>query len=427
MRLPERRRLLRWSLQIAGALLIALGAHFALERYFEHLTVQEWERAREDLLEVAYLTLSVSRQHAEQAGLDFDQELALIQYNARLAMVSQPALIYLYVQSLTGRRLASYIRPAGEPTARFLEEFSLPLIQGGHAIAVARFGYDRRILREQAMAAARKSQTRILLLGAALLGLSALFALATHLFNRRRARRREQEMRREHLAELGGLASGLAHEIRNPLGPIKMNVQLLREAVGQHAELPPEEQAEMLDTILNEVAHLEDLLAEFLLFARPMPLKLEQGDLVAFLEYLLEFLSEDCRRKGIELAFVHEGSGRARFDRRRLKQAFFNIIVNAIQAMPEGGALDVSLRRLRDQIEVVIEDTGHGIEEERMDRLFEPFYSTKPDGTGLGLGITRRVILEHGGTIRIESRLGEGTRVIVRLPVEPPRRREEKR
>jgi len=196
-----------------------------------------------------------------------------------------------------------------------------------------------------------------------------------------------------------------------------MNVQLLEESVRDSAPFPVEEQQEMLNTVLSEVERLEDLLNEFLYFARPVPLQLLTIDFISFVQALVQFLAEDCRRKNIEIQLIAAPVPPFACDPKRLKQALLNLILNGIQAMPGGGIIKLMISHRREGVEILIADSGEGIKPEHMSKIFEPFFSAKKGGTGLGLAIVRQIIQRHRGTISIKSELGRGTTVHIHLPL----------
>lgn len=229
----------------------------------------------------------------------------------------------------------------------------------------------------------------------------------------------EKEVERtRRLALVGEMAAVLAHEIRNPLSSISGSVQILKR------DLHPDRGTEkLMDIISRGKDQLEALLRDFLLLARP-----GMGEITAVdPEILLESVIDSLRygpdwNDRIELASRHEGKGSLAGRMSELRQVFTNILQNALQAMPEGGTLTVMTRNVDGEpagggLEIAVSDTGSGIEEERMEKIFEPFYTTKERGTGLGLAIVNRIVSGHGGRVWISSRIGKGTTVTVRLPL----------
>jgi signal transduction histidine kinase len=234
---------------------------------------------------------------------------------------------------------------------------------------------------------------------------------------------KETQLRRaDRLSALGQLSAGLAHEIRNPLGSIQGAVEILQD------DYPPgHPKAEFYAILLKEVERLNDVLTNFLSFARPVTPRFAPVDGRAILTALEGLISGQARAHRVQIfTSFHAGPSRVMADETLLKQAFLNIMLNGVEAMPEGGDLAISTRLRADStaggrpewLEVVFDDTGPGIPEEDQVRIFDPFFTTKKDGTGLGLAITHRIIENHHGTIRVMSQRGKGTTFVVALPLE---------
>jgi signal transduction histidine kinase len=222
--------------------------------------------------------------------------------------------------------------------------------------------------------------------------------------------------RREQLATLGEAAAVLAHEIRNPLGIIKTSSQVLR----MKSALPPEGE-KLVGFVLEEVGRIDHLVQELLDFARPRILLRRPVDVALELGNTLSFAAHDLQHRHISV----QSAGQPRTfiiqaDAEQLHQVFLNIILNAMDAMPKGGTLTTQVEREGDVVLVSIADTGMGIDPEVRERLFEPFVTTKPRGTGLGLARVRHIIEQHGGTVLCESEPGAGTCFTLRLPLVPP-------
>jgi two-component system sensor histidine kinase HydH len=239
---------------------------------------------------------------------------------------------------------------------------------------------------------------------------------------------KEAQLRRaDRLSALGQLSAGLAHEIRNPLGAIKGAVEILEE--DYPAGHP---KAEFYAIILKEVQRLNAVVTNFLDFARPVSLRFAPVEVREVLTSLEGLISGQARAHQVQIfTSFHAGPARVMADEALLKQAFLNIALNALEAMPEGGDLAMSTRLAdpagggdlpsgtrAERLEVVFDDTGHGIPEEHVGRIFDPFFTTKKEGTGLGLAITYRIIENHRGVIRVVSQPGKGTTVVVALPLE---------
>jgi len=235
----------------------------------------------------------------------------------------------------------------------------------------------------------------------------------------------ERMKERDRLAALGEMAAGLAHEIRNPLGAIKGAAQLL---VGPDGKPSPgsgaAEVSEFLGIIVDEVNRLNRVVSQFLDYARPYKVvESAEVDLNEVVRKTLALLEpqEGADRISIN-AQLSDNLPRVRGDAEQLRQVFLNLGINAVQAMPAGGALTITTRRRmgrRDPgmfVEVIFADTGQGIAREQLKNLFIPFFTTKEKGTGLGLPISQRIVAHHGGAIEVRSTLGKGTQFIVLLP-----------
>jgi signal transduction histidine kinase len=229
-------------------------------------------------------------------------------------------------------------------------------------------------------------------------------------FERMRQGLREAQ-RREKLASLGELSAGLAHEIRNPLGIIKNAAEgLVNKERGQ------KEKDLLLEIIIKESRRLNKLVSDFLTFARPTPPKKEEGSLKELAEEVAFSIKDEMKEKGITLR-LELNKVLLPFDRDQIRQVLLNLFLNALDATPEGGEIGVSLLKEDQEVCLRLRDTGGGIPREHVDKIFDPFFTTKEKGTGLGLALVYRIVEEHGGTARVESREGEGTMVEIRLPV----------
>jgi len=239
----------------------------------------------------------------------------------------------------------------------------------------------------------------------------------------REKRLEEERIRLERLAVLGEMSAVMAHEIRNPLAGMAAGIQHL---LGKFTEA--DDRHEALERILKEGERVNQIIEDILLISRPPRLNLASCDVTALLDILVAEYRDRASAKGVEILTDYApGLLEVRGDKRRLEQAFSNLVVNAIEAMPNGGQLTVAVRGPVSAVragdgeaefaEVEIGDSGVGISEEELHKIVEPFYTTKARGTGLGLPIAQRIIEAHEGELRIESREGEGTKVTVRLPV----------
>jgi signal transduction histidine kinase/putative methionine-R-sulfoxide reductase with GAF domain len=226
-----------------------------------------------------------------------------------------------------------------------------------------------------------------------------------------------QLIRSEKLAALGQLAAGIAHEIRNPLTSINILIHSLTE------NLPAKISCrEDLKVIEEEILRINEIVDQFLRFARPASPLFEKTDLLPIFEEILQLLRPQMERGKITVKKEFESLPLITVDKEQIKQVILNLLMNAIQAMPAGGELGIKGRFSKDGywVELAIQDSGLGIPPEDMDKLFDPFFSTKEGGIGLGLSIAHRIIDQHHGKIEVESHPGNGTLFTISLPVFTP-------
>jgi signal transduction histidine kinase len=223
----------------------------------------------------------------------------------------------------------------------------------------------------------------------------------------------------EKSAVIGRLASAIAHEIRNPLNYINLTLDHLRTSL---APSDPQKRAlvEQLTLQLKaEVARINTRITEFLTYSRPANLNLQPLDLRETLRDALRIVEAQAAESGVETRFEENGGApRVVGDRESLRSLFTNLIINGMQAMEgDGGSLRVGLTSEDGRARVTVSDTGRGIAHEHIDKIFEPYYSTKETGTGLGLAIARKAVEDHDGAISVESTPGRGTTFTVELPL----------
>lgn len=222
------------------------------------------------------------------------------------------------------------------------------------------------------------------------------------------------------IAEMAELAGGLAHELRNPLSTMMINLKLLAEDLRDADAHPDDIRRRALlkvDTLRREAERLQSLFDEFLQLTGPFRLQRREGDISAVIRRLVEFVGPLAHSKNVEV--VVEGADRPLvgfIDEKLLGQAVLNLVLNAQEAMPGGGRLTISAAIQDDVVQISVSDTGVGIAPEDRPRIFRPFFSTKRTGTGLGLSLTQRIIQEHGGTLEFTSEPGLGTTFTFRLP-----------
>ncbi len=226
----------------------------------------------------------------------------------------------------------------------------------------------------------------------------------------------------EKMAAVGKIASKVVHEIRNPLGSINLNVDILIDNLGSGDSPEDRESREILQTIKRETRRLSQITEEYLQFSRmPQPTGREE-DLNAVMLELADFLRPELRRSGIRLVLnLDDHRPLVACDSRLLRQIVLNLIRNAMDVVPaQSGQVMVITSVTADGGEVCVDDNGPGIQPDVLPHIFEPFFTTKQDGTGLGLAVVAQIVEEHGGTLTCQSLPGKGTTFRIRLPRKQP-------
>jgi PAS domain S-box-containing protein len=250
-------------------------------------------------------------------------------------------------------------------------------------------------------------------------------------------RAKEAKLRRaENLASLTTLAAGVAHEIKNPLGSISIHIQLIQKAMNTNREMfnhahpqgqdhigqEPMRYFNLLDKYIGvvneEIDRLNRIVVDFLFAVRPMNMEFRKGNVNSIIGDLMEFVGYEL--EGSHITYVlemGEDFPLIDVDERYMKQALLNLVKNAMAAMPDGGILTIKTKAQDTEIQISISDTGIGIPEENRLKIFEPYFTTKENGSGLGLTLVFKIIREHQGEITVKSREGEGTCFIITLPI----------
>jgi PAS domain S-box-containing protein len=258
-------------------------------------------------------------------------------------------------------------------------------------------------------------------------------------------RNREAQLRRaENLASLTTLAAGVAHEIKNPLGSLSIHIQLIQKAMEAHKESyyasrsgeagdgsgedDPRSYFSRLDKYLGvvneEIDRLNRIVVDFLFAVRPMNMDFREGNINALIEELAGFVRYELEEARINCVLeLEKDLPRTGFDERYMKQALLNLIKNAQAAMDQGGTLTIKTEFRDGQIEIVVMDTGIGIPEANLSKIFEPYFTTKETGSGLGLTLVFKIVREHRGEISVKSQEGKGTRFKITLPIPQKERR----
>ncbi len=217
-------------------------------------------------------------------------------------------------------------------------------------------------------------------------------------------------------SELGRLSAGLAHEIRNPLHALRLNLHAFRRTQQDPSALEPQEIGRMLDESSHEIDRIDKLLQQLINFATPAQSRKEAFNLNAELEGVVDFIGQELRRSNVNVHLaVPKCPVSIRMDPARLRQIMLNLLHNARDAMPKGGCIDVQLTRQDSHVEIAVADEGSGIADADLPHIFEPFFTTSDAGTGLGLALVKRFVREAGGDITCETNDPHGTRFCVRL------------
>ena len=356
--------------------------------------------------------IGVQRQVEElgrQPGIEsvalLDQDLRVLAHSTPDRVGEREAAEGLQSALESGRVLARMVGRAGGGR---VYEVVKPLALEGSRKGLLRIGLSTatmdRIWKSDRLTAA---VTAAAVLGLGILGMSAIFYTQHRHLREVKALEAEKE-RGERLATVGNMAAAVAHEFRNPLNAVSMGIQRLRV---EFEPAPREEYLRMVDLVQGEVRRLNTIVEEFLSLARPMSLKHEPIIVAALLEEVLGLVESEARGAGI--AVVREipaGLPALHADRDRIKQVLLNLVLNAIQAMPSGGTLEIGAAGAGGTLTVSVADTGSGIAPDLLPKVFEPYVTTKAKGLGLGLAIARRIVEAHGGTVEAESEPGRRTR-----------------
>jgi signal transduction histidine kinase len=229
---------------------------------------------------------------------------------------------------------------------------------------------------------------------------------------------RDALRRAEHFATLGRLAAGLSHEIRNPLGALFLHIDLLEEELRE----PTPESATVMQQTFGEIrtalTRLDELVQDYLSLVRVGTIELGVHDVGAAVQAWVAEMQSRAAQQGVTIELEgHTTVGALAFHPSTLRRAVLNVVQNAIEAMPAGGALRLACLRTATAVQLHIRDSGVGMAAEQIPRIFEPLYTTKPGGTGLGLYIVREILVAHGGEVTVESVEGQGTTFVLTFPV----------
>jgi two-component system sensor histidine kinase HydH len=230
------------------------------------------------------------------------------------------------------------------------------------------------------------------------------------------ARRLEREIqRKQKLTAMGELASGVAHEVRNPLNAISMIAQryerefLPRSGVKEYRSLT--------QVLKKESARVNAIVQQFLIFARPPKLTMTEVPVLKFVSHVSTLFEGQAESKGVHFSLDCRSEALVRIDSDLMTQALLNLLQNALDATATGGAISLRVAHKGDHVVFDVTDTGVGIQSDKIERVFDLYFTTKPEGTGVGMSITQQIVSQHHGTIEVQSELGKGTMISIRIPV----------
>ena len=374
-------------------------------------------RATQEAQRVAEAVTSLGR---GPAGMDFyrlRRDRADLERFLAERLADRPDLRSVDVRDRFGVRLAA-VSSNADPIASGTLGAQVTLMLGGVPQGEVRVGVSTEAIDRDIEALRRSLRFKVALVAA--LGIVLLvvgFFYSLHLIRKNRAleHARQSSERVQYRVNLG---SGLAHEIRNPLNSMNMNLQMLEEELQGVPGIEGGEHVEMLRSMQGEIKRIATLIDVFLQYARPATPHLEVKDLNEVLNATARFLQADFRQSGVELVLDLEPLlPSVELDEGQLRQALLNILGNARQVMQPGGQVRVASRAgMGGEVVVEIADTGPGIAADSIEKIFEPFFSKRAGGTGLGLAIARQMVENHGGKIEVDSQLGKGTTFRIRLP-----------
>ena len=310
-------------------------------------------------------------------------------------------LLSQIVESSGGKRYLEVVKPV------VLDESNLGFLKIGLAVGSMEVAW-RNSLRAMVILG-------IAIVAAGILGMAAIFHNQHSHLQEVKALEAEV-LHRERLSALGNMAATVAHEVRNPLNAISMGLQRLK--VEFQPTDDPDQYSHLTELMLGEVHRLNSIVEQFLSLARPLEIKPEILLVQDVLNEVATLVESEAQQSKVRIQVVAPLTlPPLKADREYLRQTLLNLILNGLQAMPEGGTLTLEANTSKGNILISVTDTGTGIAPENRTRIFEPYFTTKPKGSGLGLAITHRIIEAHGGTITVFSEAGQGCRFQIALPI----------
>jgi len=297
-------------------------------------------------------------------------------------------------------------------------DISVPMLIENEYIGTLRLGVSKGLVSEQIKRITKQIQKEYVIAGIVII-ITIIFAVILIIKLIRNVREIEiQAQQSNRMAYIGALASGLAHEIRNPLNSVQLNTEMIEEDIKKISHKSQGDILENLQDIRAVVGQLDNLASELLRFAKPPALKLQPININIIIEEVLHFVDAECTKNSVKIKRnLQQTLPTINGDVHQLKQVFLNLILNANQAMPRGGVLKIFTRFEREKVLLEIKDNGVGIEESQKNKIFDIFYTTKKRGTGLGLPIAQRIIDEHKATLSFTSEPGKGTTFTIIFPV----------
>jgi two-component system, NtrC family, sensor histidine kinase HydH len=231
----------------------------------------------------------------------------------------------------------------------------------------------------------------------------------------------EQQLnQKEKLASLGNMIAGVAHEVKTPLAIIKTRIQMWQQEAEKNADISKHISPESMQIVINETNRLTNLVKKLLIFSRPIDKKMKQTNINKLIKEIVEFINIERNNNCVTInCDLNPDLPLILIDENSIKQVFINLVENSIEAMPDGGAINFTSRQdaTKEKIEIEISDTGKGIPEEIFNKVFEPFFTSKESGVGLGLAISYQIIKAHNGEISFSNNSGKGTKCIIKLPL----------